>query len=383
MDWNPFGVSSAGDAAAYMTFSEKGLSMLGTLWRVGEFIHMTPIQTKHADSWVRMRQAKGRLRPSQRTIHLATTQIIFEIIGYLCSINEKRLANSIFNSTSNWHWQQRSRKVRPFGMVESVDDYPVGLRVENRQNMFSLDLSADGWYHQCWIIDRIMNNGGVWVGCVVIKEHNKHSDEGQERNANIPDMPNRPQLYNSGTYTFNTSHKTYEPGSIQATDQERKLFEPETDQSAQMRHGRVASSHVDRMTMTAIATMFSEHVAAHQPATLDERQFITTPKATASFLALLARERYGASSMFETDAQRRAIFDVDGNAEEGVLVLTPMQRVLESIPRPAMRGMSVSMVVKRTENAVDDRTTANLWVQSMAKGMWEFSVVPSGRYSVS
>ena len=44
--------------------------------------------------------------------------------------------------------------------------------------------------------------------------------------------------------------------------------------------------------------------------------------------------------------QQRAIFDIEGDTSGQVLVLTPFQKRLETIPRPETRGMSVSWVVQ-------------------------------------
>lgn len=48
-------------------------------------------------------------------------------------------------------------------VVESVDQFPPGMRIENRQGLFDLDPSPDGWFYQCWVIDRVMGKGGFWT----------------------------------------------------------------------------------------------------------------------------------------------------------------------------------------------------------------------------
>lgn len=71
--------------------------------------------------------------------------------------------------------------------------------------------------------------------------------------------------------------------------------------------------------------------------------------------------------------RRRAIFDADVSMGEA-FVLTPFQMVLESLPRPAVRSMSVSWVVKETDSRFNVPNPANeekercFKVKGMARG---------------
>jgi hypothetical protein len=89
---------------------------------------------------------------------------MFKMIESLVSKGEKELADSILNSTSNRCWNSRSDLD---DMIESVDEFPPGLQAENRAGMFVLDPTPDGGYHQSWIIDRVMEQGGLWSWALV------------------------------------------------------------------------------------------------------------------------------------------------------------------------------------------------------------------------
>lgn len=88
--------------------------------------------------------------------------------------------------------------------------------------------------------------------------------------------------------------------------------------------------------------------------------------------------------------QQRAIFDLEGDPSGQVLVLTPFQKRLETIPRPEGRGMSVSWVVQPVPNHVDGSEDEGkfgfmtkretLKTVGMVRGMWKFMVQPTNRY---
>ncbi|KAJ3539689.1 hypothetical protein NM208_g5386 [Fusarium decemcellulare] len=123
--WNPFGQLPLDDMSGIVTLSQHGLSTTGLVWEKSHFIELKQLQIKHADAWKNLR--------------------------------EKELANSILNSTSSWNWNSEPRSST---IVESVDQLPSDLRVENRADLFALDPSPDGRYHQTWVIDRVMDQAG-------------------------------------------------------------------------------------------------------------------------------------------------------------------------------------------------------------------------------
>ncbi|KAJ4169822.1 hypothetical protein NW754_005969 [Fusarium falciforme] len=163
-EWNPFGAFSLENVGSTVDLSYNGLSILGHLWKKDRFISLESLQIKHARSWEQLRTGKGHSKPDGETVRLATTHIMFKIIETLVSKGEKELADSILNSTSNRYWNSHSDLD---DMIESVDEFPPGLQVENRAGMFALDPALDGRYHQSWIIDRVMEQGGLWSWALV------------------------------------------------------------------------------------------------------------------------------------------------------------------------------------------------------------------------
>ena len=84
--------------------------------------------------------------------------------------------------------------------------------------------------------------------------------------------------------------------------------------------------------------------------------------------------------------ERRAIFDVDGDVNGKCFVFQPYHMILESIPRPELRSMSVSwkvepvdiMAMENVKYGKDDETKGrkDLKLRSFGgvKGMWRYNI---------
>ncbi|RYC56032.1 hypothetical protein CHU98_g10176 [Xylaria longipes] len=368
-NWDTFGPGSENPAATGIRLSKDGLSLLGLFWNVDRFLDLTPLQVKYADSWNRLRNATGRSSPSHGTIELANTHILFEIIQYLVALDEKPVANSILNSTSSWSWNGRDN------MIESVDRFPSGLRIENRKGMFLLDYGPDGWPYQCWIIDRVMNKGGFWVGRFV-KQVLEKPIAGPSDTADIGAEMALDQINDTATMVQGAETQDTSPPA------------PTTDLEGLFRR-----SHFQTMRSRYMAKMLLEAVSTEQreQSPLDEdtrtqQDMRVNSKNMAYFLLYLNMSHPSIDYM----SHRQAIFDVDGHPEAQMLVLTPLQLFLESIPRPAMRSMAISWIVEpapsNSEGYSGDPSVANedevFTIRDMARGMWEFSILASGTYTI-
>lgn len=364
---------SGASVATFVDLTPRGLSFPGSMWRLDEFVDLKQIKAKYAASWLRMRRAQGPSRPSGRTIELATTHILFEILETLKTRGEKQVANSILNSTSNWRWRNHGAFFTD--VLESVDDFPSGLRIENRKGLFDLDRSPDGWFHQCWIIDRVMETGGFWTGTL------------EEHESLLHDQPRDPERI-----TDLSSHKSKAPETTPQI-QERGLVLG-SSMGNEQRHKKKHRGHARRLVQSFMLSMAvgeveeiahdeAEDLGAppddHQAAVM--KHVFTAPQAMSS-LALMCYD------MTEQDSgrhhhKRRAVFDVTGNAGNTVQVLTPFNPVLESIPRPAMRSMAISWIVEDVGDAAgEDGLGRRIRVTGMANGMWEFDTTITGRYNV-
>jgi hypothetical protein len=355
--------------AAWVRLSPHGLSFPGRLWNLDNFVDLKQIQTRYSASWLRIRRAQGPSRPSERTIKLATTHILFEILEILRARDEKQVANAILNSTSHWLW--RNHGVFSTDVLESVDDFPSGLRIENRNGLFSLDRSPDGWFNQCWIIDRIMENGGFWTGTLEEHEPSLDADLASDE---IEEPEPGPQTREAGMT----------PDGL--------LENKQRDQEKPRGHANwlMTSSMLSMLLKGVREGGHNEPGELNAPPreveTVDMHVF-TAPQAMTS----LAMALYKNKKESRHRPKRRAVFDVDGSADKKVQVLTPFNPVLESIPRPEIRSLAVSWIVEEVgnaagegvENAADkDGLERTFRVTGMAKGMWEFELTVNGRYNV-
>lgn len=354
-----------------------------------EVIDLKHLQIKYSAAW---RRLCLRRRPqSGRTLMLATTHLLFEIIDYLISKGHKRVANSILNSTSDYRWRCRD-KFFSDDMVESVDQFPPDLRVENRKGMFSLQPSPDGRYYQCWIIDRIMEKGCIWVAKLVTDTHNGLARVCQYASPSNNKRPVRSAAPTSSDFKQEDSRTVESSGHTETTadpgltstaivlDQVGRTESHETVETREAEAFKL-ESHSTRMLMSSIATQAVDQASLTDEDPSEFRQSLTS---TMALTILTAKDIAQPLPPEKDNLGRRAIFDLDGSASDVILVLTPLQMVLESIPRPAARSMSVSWVLEPKPGAPTDdhRVKKAYHVRSMVQGMWEFSVRPTGRYLI-
>lgn len=381
--WNPSGPTTGGDDSTPIRLSEKGLSLPGNLWNVNRFLDLRTLQVKYGDSWLRLRNAKGASRPSPRTINLATTHLLFEIIKQLVSMDEKRVANSIFNSTSYWRWNSRDT-VMQSDMIESVDQFPSGLQIENRKGMFALDSSPDGWYHQCWIIDRVMEKGGFWVGSIIKQVREEPG------NPTVTDSTSDSDERLAGDQ-YDQSTNTKKPESAKpdlSLEQTSNTHAEPIPNPTWLEHG-----HSGLMLIASLMTGMGQRKIDFSTAELEDMRARGENPATlylsAQSFSLFALANAKLTYGKDDTNQRQAIFDIDGCSEGHAIVLTPFQMTLESIPRPVMRGMSVSWVVEKIDGVDEDGNQTpterieRFKVKGMTRGMWAFAVFPSGRYEIA
>jgi len=71
------------------------------------------------------------------------------------------------------------------------------------------------------------------------------------------------------------------------------------------------------------------------------------------------------------------------------MVLTLFQTMLESVPRPIIRSMSTSWVVEvaedpsiQHEQSPSSGGICKVRTKGMVRGMWQFTMIPGGRFMV-
>jgi hypothetical protein len=315
---------------------------------VDRYIDMRRLKRKYADSWSSLNKSLDKMPAS--TFRLGTTHLLFEIIGDLISRNEFQTADAILNSTSNPMWQRKSELQQG---VESVSQFPPGLSVENREGMFALDHSDDGRFHQCWIIDRVMKKGGFWVGRI--------ADESKQ-----PDL----------------SPKS--PGEqIDVTAKPDDKVRPIPSYKGHQHQLLV------RSLLSNLASLANNMGDENKPEdSMDPRKFAMLQGDNLAVLAGSVGDVISHKDMKEC----RSVFDVDGDVSGKCLVFQPFHMLLESIPRPGLRNMSVSWKVERVDNGAAEGTDNNadesveeeeeeeegeefvLKTHGSVKGMWKYNL---------
>lgn len=296
---------------------------------------------------------------------LSTTHLLFEIIDYLISKGHKRVANSILNSTSNYQWRCQDKFF--CDMVESVDQFPPSLSVENWKGMFSLEPSPDGRYYQCWIIDRIMEKGCIWAAKLAKNKYELLGRVGQDTPSSDGKSLAESQTRTSSEFQHQDPRSSERQGRTEETadpglaspgltstgGDPGQAEETEARETIAMKDPRWSypKSHSKLMLRASTMTQLVDLVSLADKDPSDFSESLT------SSLGVLMYSCIGLDNPCppeKDDPGRRAVFDLDGSISNAPLVLTPLQMVLESIPRSAARSMSVSWVVEPKPGAPID-----------------------------
>ncbi|KAF3805198.1 hypothetical protein GCG54_00010475 [Colletotrichum gloeosporioides] len=341
------------------TLSSKGLSLAGTLWKVTSFVSLEPIKLKYASAWHRAKLPG--VPPSTR--RQALTHILHETLTLLKARNMLQLADAIFNSTSDAKYRAQT----PDTPLESVLQIPEDTNIANRDGMFWFSWAvAEKLPHQAWIADRIMELGGVWVaepvdaGYLPFNPHPPSPDPESEPAAAVPGAEQWPSLLS------------------------------DLDPSAMISFFRSTSAHLstqthaERLLQISLLTKFID---------LMNDRFLSTSsrsKSASPLRNMVPIRMYSGLLAGQISASeftdRRAVFDLGGEDALGTLVLTPFQAQLESIPRSKTRGLSVSWVVEEVERSEDsgvgEEEEMRFRVMGTVKGMWRFTLLHSGRYTL-
>lgn len=415
---NPAG-PTAGTTVAASHISAQGLSLQGLLWKVDEFIGLPAIKEKYAEPWSRVSRARNdhnvdsnemehRMKPFPdptdfiRRRQLAATEILFEILMSLCEKGRKDVANVILNSTSDCTW----RNPRGDACIESVDEFPDYLKVENRKGMFRLDEGPGGKFRQEWLIDRVLNQGGLWLARamaplgVAARKFGppmveRATSAGQDTTSHIESS----SLRNIGPFLTCTSANAagaFEP-SLREIDNVHSTAALRPKLISLNRRGLPQiTSHSQAMFWTSLLTQKAKSSMAQY----DEKREGMDADTSMQYRPALMTQNLIGVSLLGLPYAPYAVFDIDGSTSDEVLVLTPHQHMLESIPRPDIRSLSISWVVEPiNEGNVEDSieaevtkstadlpefsaATPNLRAKGMVRGMWNYSYMAHGRFDI-
>ena len=418
---DPGGPNFGQDNPVTFEVTSKGLLLPGFLWKIDRFVALPTIKDKYAVSWSRLWRSKTKLEEQSleatgkpyklyemtRTHWLAITHILFEVILLLRMDDQISVADAIWHSVMNAHW-------RKWNCLESVSDFPEQLTVEKRKGMFRLDESPNGSFEHKWLVDRIMLQGGFWVGRLVrLSKEDEYSDgmligyenyiksvddrdgcaaqdqqleeefdspvqQHAEPNMEIPRAASASQADDVAIIPGHLSPSSSADGS---SVPKQRL--PGTHSNYQ----RTLSMMIQILNHMSITTDDNEEEADHATDFLPSSMAMTA--ALADYGALLdnADKRNSQSSL----QQQRAVFDIQGDTSGQVLVLTPFQKRLETLPRPLTRSMSVSWVVQPV-NPLSSGSEGlefgrfggeeTLKTSGMVRGMWKFMMQTMNRYKL-
>lgn len=299
------------------------------------FISLQKLQRKYSDSWASLNRHLAKTPAS--TVKRATTHLLFEILEALIAKGEMQAADSIVNSTLDHRWRPSNNTSVHQG-IESVKEFPTEMRIENRQNMFSLEESGDGRFHQCWIIDRVMEKGGFWVGRIA--------------NPAVSSTPPE-SMIDADEFTTEGKHS----------------YETKRGHQTELFTGMMLSG-----LMTHLNTQDKQNKSHDQEERITDF-LIGQGDILASIVSVTASFR-SRSLGVQDMAARRSIFDIDGDESGACVIFQPYHQMLESIPRPALRSMSVSWIVKRTADGpvleADGAPRDTFSAHGKVKGMWRY-----------
>ena len=285
---------------------------------------------------------------------LATTHIFFDILIELQASGQIEIADAIWQSILNSYWRPTGKGLSD-DMIESVLDFPEGLGVEECQNMFDLGRDRDGAFYHYWFIDRVMDQGGLWLGRLV-----------QTSSENEYNMP-----------------------TARCSRAEEKAEDERSSIGAESR----TQSHLNQQLVASLIRLAVENIQSREnDVNVNKGDEVNggfsgiTPEAFAHFAKLCSRPE----TSDEASGQQRAIFDIDGDASGQVLVLTPFNQHCETIPRSETRSMSVSWVVEpifqqndaENEEAHGRKISETLKSKRMVRGMWKFMCSPITIYNL-
>lgn len=170
--------------------SGQSLRLPGFLWQLDRFVVLADLQTRYSQRWASLGRERAALLARKKHIPMdpgawqktynpvaehasrrerAITQILFDTLQYLRKSDEAVLADAIWHCVYNPQWRSSrfAGAKAIFELIDSVEKIPASVQVENRGGMFNLERIDELTYHSEWLIDRIMEEGGVWSASLI------------------------------------------------------------------------------------------------------------------------------------------------------------------------------------------------------------------------
>lgn len=324
----------------------------------------------------------------------AVSQILFDIIMELRARGESSAANAIWMSVGNLRWPKFEKNWK---LTQTVEQFPRNTTMENRREMFNLvQISSGVAYHPEWLIDRVMERGGLWLA----------SPETSPREYRLPRPSSRlrhkddfgtlcdPKDLFDEHYEKHrdeqslTTCNSFDGRSISSTSSPQG--EPTDGKTSNQ--GKITEKDVDAMIkdnfklsmtgsiVTQLTNLFLLNIEV-RPKHPEQSEFGPSRALTEQTTLFGGMMDYGLDQV-KLMAGKCAIFDIEDaeDAEDAqTTILTPFQMPLESYQVSSMRHMSISRVVQHigTEGKYDRFHT-----KSLVRGMWPIMIYPGGRYNL-
>ncbi|RDW83486.1 hypothetical protein BP5796_04977 [Coleophoma crateriformis] len=385
--FNPSGPTVGRNTSNLYHISRNGFTLPGSLWKIDIFIELAHIKYRYCEAWERLRapyktrktrtSRKGRKSngppPTSRSHWLATTHILFEILISLRDSGHADKADAIWQSVMNPHWMKKQGDP-----IESVLDFPRNLKLENRQDMFDIEANKqEGGFHPWWLIDRVMSAGGIWFAKAekvdgtlfepkpqlkleaikgVEAGETKAISNVQSNASNEPDdeqLQVKSNVANDILLEVDEVGPSVMPVANSTTNLLTKLDDARDTGSKQRLAKMKKGGHARKQFTAAMLVKLTQTVGELDDFDDDignegaNDLYLMTAEAMTS----LARTIVYHEDIDQDDKPEYAVFDIEGNTDGTVLVLTPFNDLLETIPRPESRSMSTSWVVENVPDA--------------------------------
>jgi hypothetical protein len=404
----------------------KNLRLPGFLWKLQRRIELNDIQNKYRRQWFTLHEQRHELlkrygyslmtsTSSIATDHMrrrerAVTQILFEVLMSLRNRGDIMAADAIWQSVWNPAWPNAGRS----GVVfQSVDDFPEDVKIESRRNMFRLDKIDAATFHPEWLIDRIMNQGSIWVASLVrSSQDDEYSDGTSNCDVAAPDSANRlfvdmfDETYDKTEHAaehqffsdlLNNLKENLQLARTSCTPDdngiekvlEKVLHDENRATSFPLSISEMFSLLQNKFWVATTGVMLQMMMEmfvttyAGYPTQADASKFRQSSAFTLQtmlFSILLEFKELSRMSLLRSQC---AIFDIDGTVDRQALILTPFQLSMEGVVAPGIRNLSISRVVQKVGEGADDAKYETFRTKRMVKGMWQSMMYPGGRYIVT
>jgi len=420
---NPRGMSFGENNPSLYSLSKEGFQTQGSLWRIDEFVDLGSIQHKYEEAWDRVKKMATTSSDFKGKLMVATTHILYSTLLELRSRDQIELANAIWQSVSGMFASERAYSHNIPDMPDSILGLSEKWKLENRKNLFDLDVDEHGAPRHLWLINRIMQQGGLWVGRRIVRSSDEdcHKVSARVRKNKRPNSPQERHYNKLVTMALLTKMVSYVSRRDLSESNPENLIHTNALALAQFANecrsfseNRARQKMGDAVAESIFSTSTPDREAVFDDCfskdewvymNADGNRFDANDNKTDANRNLIdangellsenpiTREAYDSHlrPFYDDDFQYdRAVFDVEGNSDGSVLILTPFVIRMEGIPRPEIRAMSVSWLVKampynlednKNDPADCDNVTERFRTLDMVQGMWKYQLrIPMTAY---